>query len=577
MKILITGCCGFIGCHLTKALIDEGHDIYGLDNMNKEYWNTNKTQNLNFNNKKMTFIKEDVVDTQIIKKIKPDIVFHLANLAGVRKSIERPIDYIRVNVEGTTNLLDQIEKYSKNTLFIYASSSSVYGNHQGEFKEDDKIKVKKLKSQYALSKKMMEDLALFYHINFNISCIGVRFFTVYGPRGRFDMAPYKFLDALNNNKTITKFGKGETYRDYTYVTDIIDGLLKIKDHHMNNNKRINEIYNLGNNNPITLNTFIKTCEKVCNSTTKIETLDIPSSDVFGTCANIDKVKTIGYNPNMTLEKGLNEMNKFYKNNYIKYSVLYIANHEFFLLLKMSVNSFYLNSDQSKVNNIYIVDIGLTEEERKYLGQYEKVKFINSKKIKHKVNKLDLHSEAWVEAVCQKTIQLNELIKNSKNETILLFDADTITINDFSHFFDTKYTIQLCLREIPNPKNEYIACFVVFNLQNNKEIAVEFVNRWITVIKNMMEKKLDPPYETKAMNTVVQEFKTKGKNIFGDLPEVKIASCGKNWYNDSCIIHLKSKVKKDSIRKNIAKRRIKLVENYSKSELRKYLIDLTFKE
>lgn len=310
MKILVTGCCGFIGSHLTEKLIKEGHKVYGLDNMNKKYWNTDKNQNLQINISKMIFTKEDVIKTQIIKEVKPNIVFHLANLAGVRKSIENPMDYMRVNVEGTTNLLDQIQKYSPETLFIYASSSSIYGNRKGEFKEKDIIEINKLKSPYALSKKMMEDLALFYHTNFNISCIGVRFFTVYGPRGRFDMAPYKFLDSLNNNKLITKFGQGDTYRDYTYVTDIVNGLLKIRDYHFNKNK-VNEIYNLGNHTPVTLNTFIKTCEKVSNKKTNIKTQSIPSSDVFGTCANIDKGKSIGYNPKIKLEDGLDKMNKYY--------------------------------------------------------------------------------------------------------------------------------------------------------------------------------------------------------------------------------------------------------------------------
>lgn len=258
-----------------------------------------------------------------------------------------------------------------------------------------------------------------------------------------------------------------------------------------------------------------------------------------------------------------------------YSVLFIANHEFFLLLKMALNSFYLNADQTKVNKIYIVDIGLTEDDKNYLGQYHKVKFIEGKKIRHKTDKMAIHSEEWVEAVCQKTIHLRKIIEQSEDETILLFDADTVTIKDFSHFFDEQIPIQLCLRQVKDKKNPYIACFTAFNLQTNKDKILNFVNRWIFLMKQMMKKNYNPPYETLAMNEAVKEFLAKELNIFGDLPEVKVASCGEEWLDDSCVIHLKSKAKKDSPRVNIAKRRIKLVENYSHYKIKSYLRDLTF--
>lgn len=316
IKILVTGCCGFIGTELTLCLLNGGYDVIGLDNMNAKYYNTDKYINLKeiqhkYNNFK--FVLDDVVTTNIIKEEHPNIIIHLANLAGVRKSSEYPMDYIRVNVEGTTNIFDQIVKYCPNTLFIYASSSSVYGEREGEFKETDEINVAKIKSIYALSKKMMEDLAEFYDNQFNIKSIGLRFFTVYGERGRFDMAPYKFLDSLNKNETIIKYGNGTSYRDYTYVGDIVDGIMKIMEHYIKYplSLKKNQIFNLGNNNPITLNEFIDTCESVTNKKTIIIEKKMEKFDVFGTCANIDKAKKLGYYPKTTLKEGLSKMNEYY--------------------------------------------------------------------------------------------------------------------------------------------------------------------------------------------------------------------------------------------------------------------------
>jgi UDP-glucuronate 4-epimerase len=306
MIILVTGCAGFIGSHLCEKLLkDTNIVVIGLDNINDYYDINQKLDNLYILKKYTNFIfeQQDIINTNIINEKKPDIVIHLAALAGVRNSINNPTSYIRNNIEGHTNLIEQSVKNNVK-LFIYASSSSVYGNNvKVPYNEDDNIN--NLNSPYALTKYTCENISKLYSKLYDISTIGLRFFTVYGPRGRPDMAPYKFLHKLINNEKIDKYGDGSSYRDYTYIDDIVNGILgAVK----NKNNVKCEIYNLGNSKTYSLNDFIQICEKTTNKKAIINYMDDQKGDVEKTYSNINKAKQdLDYNPKVNLEEGLKYM------------------------------------------------------------------------------------------------------------------------------------------------------------------------------------------------------------------------------------------------------------------------------
>ena len=308
-KILVTGCAGFIGSHLCEYLLQNNYIVYGLDNMNI-FYDLYKKKNLDILLKYKNFIfeKDDIRTTKIISKIKPTKICHLASIAGVRYSLENPIIYSQNNIEGFINLMEEARKNNVQNV-IYASSSSVYGlNEQLPFNENDNLE--KFNSPYALSKYCMELYAKLYYQLYNLNSIGLRFFTVYGPRGRPDMAPHKFLDSIMNEKIIQKFGDGKSYRDYTYISDIIEGIIGA----INNKKNIKcDIYNLGNSEPITLNTFIKICEKITNKKAIIENLPNQLGDVPYTYADINKAKIdLDYEPKITFENGLKKLYEYLK-------------------------------------------------------------------------------------------------------------------------------------------------------------------------------------------------------------------------------------------------------------------------
>ena len=308
MNIIITGVAGFIGSHLAEKLLILNHNIIGIDNLNNYYSIKQKNNNLEILNKydNFIFIKEDITNSKCINKYNPNIVIHLASMAGVRFSIEDPILYAHTNILSQINLLQQC--INTNIKFIYASSSSVYGlNNTNTFNETDIIN--KCNSPYATSKYCMEQYSKLYRQNYNINSIGLRFFTVYGPRGRPDMAPFKFLYSIHNNLPITKYGDGNSSRDYTYIDDIVDGIVKL----IITKDASNEIYNLGNNRPIKLNDFIDICSNVVNKSPIIKKLDNQNGDVPYTCANIKLAHDdFDYTPKITLKQGL--LNTF---NWIK--------------------------------------------------------------------------------------------------------------------------------------------------------------------------------------------------------------------------------------------------------------------
>jgi len=301
-RILVTGCCGFIGSHLCENLLkDSTIKILGIDNLNDYYSPKVKEKNLNILKAypNFEFRKEDICNTYVISSWKPDQICHLASMAGVRYSLQHPKLYIKVNIEGFIHILEEARKNNVKHI-VYASSSSVYGlNKKVPFSEEDKIDA--CNSPYATSKMAMELFAKTYHQLYGISLIGLRFFTVYGPRGRPDMAPDKFLRAIYNEQEFQKYGDGSSSRDYTYISDIIDGIIKALRHP----KHQCEVYNLGNSSPVTLNKFISLCEKVVGKKAKYEQIEIQLGDVPTTFADISKAKKeLNYQPIVSLEEGL---------------------------------------------------------------------------------------------------------------------------------------------------------------------------------------------------------------------------------------------------------------------------------
>ena len=305
MKILVTGCAGFIGSHTCLKLLKKKDNIvYGIDNFDPYYDVQLKKDNITLLSKSSNFIfrENDIRDTTIISEIKFDKIIHLASMAGVRYSIENPKKYIDVNVNGFIHIMEECVKNGVNHI-VYASSSSVYGmNKKIPFSEDDVIAT--CNSPYACSKLMMEVLAKTYYQLYGITSIGLRFFTVYGPRGRPDMAPRKFLNAIASGKPIDKYGDGTSYRDYTYIDDIVDGIIGS----MNNSNNLQyEVLNLGNDQPITLNEFINSCEEVTGKTAIINQMGDQKGDVPYTHANITKAnELIGYNPKISILDGLSK-------------------------------------------------------------------------------------------------------------------------------------------------------------------------------------------------------------------------------------------------------------------------------
>jgi len=300
-KILVTGCAGFIGSHVCEYLLKNNYYVLGIDNLNNYYDINIKFKNLDILRKypNFTFKKEDICDTKIISEWKPNKIIHLASMAGVRYSIQNPTLYEKINIGGFINIMEESVKNNVSRV-VYASSSSVYGlNKKLPFSETDRIET--CNSPYACSKMAMEIFAKTYYQLYKIPNIGLRFFTVYGPRGRPDMAPYKFLTAIKNEEEFTKYGDGTSSRDYTYVGDIVSGIISA----LETPDLKCEIYNLGNSSPVSLNTFISLCEKVSGKKAIYTQIENQLGDVPHTYADISKAKRdLGYSPKTSLEEGL---------------------------------------------------------------------------------------------------------------------------------------------------------------------------------------------------------------------------------------------------------------------------------
>ncbi len=306
MNILITGSAGFIGSHLCEALIEK-HRIFGLDNFCDFYDPMIKRNNIRGlqQNSNFALLEADIRDENALKEIfsknKFDLVIHLAAMAGVRPSIENPKLYTEVNIDGTVNLLEECKKHQVGK-FIFASSSSVYGNNRKvPFSENDPVDHPI--SPYASTKKAGELICHTYHHLEKISMVCLRFFTVYGPRQRPDLAIHKFARLIMDDKPIPVYGDGSTQRDYTYIDDIIDGILKAIDFVQEGNKY--EIFNLGESRTITLSKMISTIENALGIKAKKKLLPIQPGDVKTTYADISKSrKMLGYDPQTDFEEGV---------------------------------------------------------------------------------------------------------------------------------------------------------------------------------------------------------------------------------------------------------------------------------
>ncbi|KKQ89806.1 MAG: CapI [Candidatus Curtissbacteria bacterium GW2011_GWC2_38_9] len=288
---LVTGCAGFIGSHLVDRLLAEGFEVTGVDNFNDYYDPKIKEGNLKnaLKSKAFELYKIDILDFgklhEIFSKVKPQKVVHLAARAGVRPSIANPKLYAQVNVLGTVNMLKLAVDYNIEQ-FIFGSSSSVYGQSPRlPFTEDDPCDA--IISPYGSSKRSAEFFVETFYRNFKLKTVILRLFTVYGPRGRPDMAPALFTKAILESKSINQFGDGSSSRDYTYVDDIVDGIVRAIDKNFDF-----EIINLGNNHPVRLTEFISTLEKVIGKKAKVNKLPIQQGDVEKTWAGIQKARNL---------------------------------------------------------------------------------------------------------------------------------------------------------------------------------------------------------------------------------------------------------------------------------------------
>lgn len=313
---LITGGAGFIGSSLADSLLKENNKIVVVDNFCDYYNPKLKEENVkdNLNNPNYKLYRIDIRDKDNLDKVftenKIDCVIHLAAMAGVRPSIENPILYQEVNCLGTQNILECMKKNNVNKL-VMASSSSVYGNcKEVPFKET--FVVDYAISPYAATKKANEVMTHVYHKLNGINVIMLRFFTVFGPRQRPDLAINKFTRLMLNDEEIPMYGDGNTSRDYTYIGDIVDGIERsIK--YVEENKDVYEIINLGNSSPISLKEMINIIGEVLNKTPNIKQLPMQPGDVDRTYADISKAqKLLGYNPKTTFKKGIENFAEWYK-------------------------------------------------------------------------------------------------------------------------------------------------------------------------------------------------------------------------------------------------------------------------
>lgn len=314
--ILVTGTAGFIGFYVAKSLLGRGLTVIGVDNFNPYYSPELKTARDEILRKNRNFVSAnaDISDLKsvetIFKDYRPSMVCHLAAQAGVRYSLKNPYTYQKSNVQGFVNLIEQA-RINSVERFVYASSSSVYGgNTKLPYSEDDRVDTPV--SLYAATKRSNELIAYTYTHLWNMRTIGLRFFTVYGPWGRPDMAYWSFMDAMHRRSPIKVFNYGKNQRDFTYIDDVINGVLSALSE---NDLDQYEIINLGNNKPVGLMDFISTLEDLSGLKAIMEMVPAQPGDAIATYACIDKASAkLGFKPSTQLHEGLKSFVKWYKDN-----------------------------------------------------------------------------------------------------------------------------------------------------------------------------------------------------------------------------------------------------------------------
>ena len=312
MRYLVTGGAGFIGSHLADTLLARGDEVICVDNFNDYYSPERKRRNVAdaLNRSGYTLLEADFRDVDAMEQVfatyRPAKIAHLGAMAGPRPSVERPLLYEEVNVRGTVNLLDLARRYDLQG-FVLASTSSVYGQAPTPWSED--LTTDRPLSPYAATKKSAEVLAYTFHYLYSMPTRVVRFFTVYGPRGRPDMTPYLFVDAMVKGTPITLFNGGVgVYRDWTYVDDIIAGVVAALDSDLPF-----EVFNLGNSSPVQLCDFIELLERITDLKAIVDAKPLPAADPPITYANVDKARgLLGFQPQTPLEQGLRRFWAWYQ-------------------------------------------------------------------------------------------------------------------------------------------------------------------------------------------------------------------------------------------------------------------------
>ncbi|ONG87944.1 NAD-dependent epimerase [Bacillus cereus] len=315
---LVTGAAGFIGMHLSKQLLEMDCKVIGYDNLNDYYEVSLKERRLNILNQyeKFIFHKADLTDKEYLEQLFAEndinIVINLAAQAGVRYSIENPDAYIQSNVVGFLNILEMCRHHKVEHL-LYASSSSVYGaNKKIPFSTEDQVD--NPVSLYAATKKSNELMAHTYSHLYNVPTTGLRFFTVYGPYGRPDMAYFSFTKAITEGKPIKVFNEGDMYRDFTYIDDIVDGIIKLLENSpvLNNKELPYKVYNIGNNKPVKLLDFIQAIESAVGKKAIKEYYPMQPGDVYQTYADVsDLINDVGFKPDTPIQEGINKFVKWY--------------------------------------------------------------------------------------------------------------------------------------------------------------------------------------------------------------------------------------------------------------------------
>jgi UDP-glucuronate 4-epimerase len=322
MRILVTGCAGFIGMHLSHKLLSQGHEVIGVDSLNAYYDVKLKHARLSTLqvNKSFHFYELDLAKKPEVEKLflslRFDRVLHLAAQPGVRYSLINPDAYIQSNLVAFSNVIEAVHRAGI-PHFVYASSSSVYGlNQKIPFSESDSVDHPA--SLYAATKKSNELMAHTYSHVFKLPTTGLRFFTVYGPWGRPDMSPMLFANSLLKGETIELFNFGKMRRDFTYVSDIIEGIIRVMDviPVSNASQSPYEIYNIGNNKPVELLRFVEVLEDAFGKKAKIKLAEMQPGDVVETYADIHKIEAAtGYRPTTSIEQGIAEFARWFKDYY----------------------------------------------------------------------------------------------------------------------------------------------------------------------------------------------------------------------------------------------------------------------